>query len=438
MPGETLEIILVLLLILLNGVFATAEIAIVSARKVRLQQRAEDGDRKARKALQLAEDPNQFLSTVQIGITLIGILAGAYGGVAIAGSLAAALDDYPSIAPYSDAIAFTTVVVIITFLSLVLGELVPKRIALNRPEALASALAGPMLVISKITQPAVRLLGGATNLVLKILRIKPSDEPVVTEEEIEMVLAQGARAGIIEEAEHDLLERVFRFGDQSIAAFMTPRRDVVYLDIDHPIETISEKILAEPHSYFVVCRGGLDNPLGVVDVKQLLVQAISGEPIDIEKALRQPLFVPETVPALQVLDRFRRTSEHVALVVNEYGGIEGVVTMNDVTEALVGELPLPGEAYEPGIIEREDGTWLVDGMLSIEEFRDYFDLRDLPGEDTGHFRTVGGFVLNSLGRIPSAGEAFEFDDVRVEVMDMDGNRVDKVLITRHDVPEEED
>src|SRR5690606_38227871 len=177
------------------------------------------------------------------------------------------------------------------------------------------------------------------------------------------------------EAEHDLLERVFRFGDQSIAAFMTPRRDVVYLDIDHPIETISEKILAEPHSYFVVCRGGLDNPLGVVDVKQLLVQAISGEPIDIEKALRQPLFVPETVPALQVLDRFRRTSEHVALVVNEYGGIEGVVTMNDVTEALVGELPLPGEAYEPGIIEREDGTWLVDGMLSIEEFRDYFDLR---------------------------------------------------------------
>src|SRR5690606_30510253 len=197
----TLEIILVLLLILLNGVFATAEIAIVSARKVRLQQRAEDGDRKARKALQLAEDPNQFLSTVQIGITLIGILAGAYGGVAIAGSLAAALDDYPSIAPYSDAIAFTTVVVIMTFLSLVLRELGPHRIAVNGPEPLASALAGPMLVISTITQPAVRLLGGATNLVLKILRIKPSDEPVVTEEEIEMVLAQGARAGIIEEAE---------------------------------------------------------------------------------------------------------------------------------------------------------------------------------------------------------------------------------------------
>lgn len=432
MGNITVEIAIVLLLILINGVFAMSEIAVVSARRVRLKQRAEDGDTRALKAIELSENPNRFLSTVQVGITLIGILAGAYGGATIAGELSVVLSRYPAVEPYSDALGLAVVVTVITFLSLIVGELVPKRLALLKPESIATVIARPMHILSVIFSPVVGFLSLTTDLVLRVLRVRPNEEPVVTEEEIEVLLAQGAEAGVIEQAEHEILERLFRFGDQTIASFMTPRREVVCIEKDDLPDRIREKILEEPYSHFVVCQGGLDNPLGVVDIRAILSQCIEGKALDISRAIRQPLFVPESVPALKVLDRLRRSTEHVAMVVNEYGGIEGIVSMTDIMEAIVGEFPMPGEPFEASIMEREGGSWLVDGMLSIEEFKDHFNLRELPGEDEGHFRTVGGFVINFLGQIPKATDSFHFDDYYVEVMDMDGNRVDKVLI----VPQE--
>lgn len=428
MLGPTFEVLFIVLLIIANGVFAMAEIAVISARKIRLQQRANEGDRKARAVLELAEAPNRFLSTIQIGITLIGILAGAFGGATLARELAAFLARAPLLAPYSDAIGLGIVVLSITYLSLILGELVPKRLALNSPERVASALATPMHLLAVIAFPAVRLLSLSTELVLRLLDVRPAPEPPITEEEIKVLIEQGTQAGIFEEAEQDMVEAVFRLGDRQVGVLMTPRTEIVWLDLDDPPEEIQRRITTTVHARFPVVQGTLDHVLGIVHAKDLLARSLEGEPFDLKACLRQPLYVPESMRALKVLELFKQSGTHMAMVIDEYGGIQGLVTLNDILEAIVGDIPSSDEAAEPPVIQREDGSWLLDGMLPVDEFKELFHLAQLPEEERGGYQTLGGLVMAHLGRIPTSADHFEWGGLRLEVVDMDGHRVDKVLV----------
>jgi putative hemolysin len=429
MPSMSFEVLVVFLLIIINGIFAMSEIAVVSARKTRLQQWAEEGNAKARAALELANNPNQFLATIQIGITLVGILAGAFGGATIAEELAAILNNISWLAPYSEPLSLALVVLVITYLSLVVGELVPKRLALNNPERLATAIATPMQLLSRVAYPAVHLLGLSTELLLRTLGVKPSTEPPVTEEEIRALIEQGTQAGMIEEAEQEMVERVFRLGDRRVSAVMTPRTEIVWLDREASAEEIRHTITTSAHSRFLVADGSLDNVLGVVHAKDLLAHILGEQTVDLTATLQQPLYVPESMRALKVLELFKQSGTHIALVIDEYGGIQGLVTPSDILEAIVGDLPEAGEQLEPLAVQREDGSWLLDGMLPVDEFKDLFDLVELPGEDQGIYQTLAGFVIMQLGRIPVVSDHFEWEGLKIEVVDMDGNRVDKVLIT---------
>lgn len=429
MEGFALEIIILLFLILLNGIFAMSEFAMVSARKSRLQPLADGGNERARIALELTEHPDRFLATIQIGITLIGTLAGAIGGASIARPFAAWLVTIPLLAPYSDAIAFTLVVLTLTFLTLVFGELVPKQLALHSSERLAIALAGPMRAVSNVAAPLVRLLAGSSNLIVRMLGVRPGTEPPVTEDEIKGLIEQGTQAGVFEEAEQEMMEGVFRLGGQRVGALMTPRPDIDWIDLDEPIEVIHDQILNSHRSRFPVAQGDLDRVLGILHVKALLAQGFSCKPMDLRKALRNPLFIPESAEALQALEQFKATGEHFAVVTDEYGSVAGVISHTDILEAIVGELPAKGEPGEPEVMLREDGTWLMGGALSIEEMQDHLELDRLPDEEEGSFQTVGGFVMARLGEVPHVGDHFEWGGFRFEVMDMDGRRVDKVLAT---------
>lgn len=427
MASIAVEILLILLLIVANGIFSGSEIAIVSARKVRLEQLADQGNREARTALKLAHSPNDFLSTVQIGITLIGTLSGAVGGATLAQRIKPTLDQIPVLQPYSDGISLGIVVTIITYLSLVIGELVPKRIALNEPEQIACSVAKPMRFLSRFTAPLVKLLGLSTEALLKVLNIRASDEPEVTEEEIKVLIRQGAESGMFEEAEHEMVERVFRLGDRPIKALMTPRIDVVWLDVASPTEENVQTVMESTHSRFPVGRDSLDNCIGVLRGTSLLTARLRNQDLNLEAMVQPPLYVAETTRVLNVFEQFKEAGSHMALVIDEYGGIEGVVTLNDLMEAIVGGLPSLEDKEEPLMIQREDGSWLLDGSLGIDEIKELFDKAFLPGEDTGNFHTLGGFMMHSLGRIPESGQHFEYDDLRFEVVDMDGTRVDKVL-----------
>lgn len=428
MTAIAIEIALILILIAANGVFSGSEIAIVSARKVRLEQLADQGNRKARSALKLANSPNDFLSTVQIGITLIGILSGAVGGATLAQRLKPLFDSIPVLQPYSDGLSVVIVVSIITYLSLVIGELVPKRIALNEPEQIACAVARPMRFLSRFTAPLVHLLSISTEALLRLLGVKASDEPEVTEEEIKVLIRQGAESGMFEEVEHEMVERVLRLGDRPIKAIMTPRIDVVWLDLEAPLEENLREVMDSTHSRFPVGRGSLDNCIGVVRGSSLLAAHLSHQDINLETMVQPPLYVAETTRVLNVLEQFKEAGTHIALIIDEYGGIEGVVTLNDLMEAIVGDLPSHEDQDEPMVIQREDGSWLLDGSLGIDEIKELFDKGLLPGEDTGNFHTLGGFVMHSLGHIPESGQHFTYEELRFEVMDMDGTRVDKVLV----------
>jgi putative hemolysin len=377
--------------------------------------------------LELANDPNQFLSTVQIGITLVGILAGAFGGATLSTALASSLQALPIVAPYSRAISLALVVFGITYLSVIVGELVPKRLALNSPERIASMLAGPMRALSRLALPLVHLLGLSTDLVLRLLGITPSEEPPVTEEEIRALIKQGTQAGMIDEAERAMVERVFRLGDRRVSAVMTPRTEIVWLDRNAPPAEVRRKITESVHSRFVVAEGSLDHVLGVIQAKDLLVHALSDQSLHLTAALQQPLFVPESMRAMRVLELFKQSRTHVALVVDEYGSVQGLVTPNDILEAIVGDLPEAGELIEPLAVQREDGSWLLDGMLPIDELKEILQLGPMPGEDQGVYQTLAGFVMMQLGRIPVVADYFEWGGLRFEVMDMDGNRIDKVL-----------
>lgn len=423
-----IEILLVLLLIIANGLFVMSELAIVSARKVRLQQMANQGNVRARLAWELASSPNQFLAAVQIGITLLAILSGAFGESVFARRLAPILGLFPLLAPYSEAIASVIAVLLITYLTLIIGELVPKRLALNHPEPIASLVAIPMRMLATITSPIVYLLSASTDLVVRLLGIRPSTEPQVTEEEIKVLIEQGTEAGTFEEAEQDMVERVFRLGDRPVSALMTPRPDIVWLDLEDSAEENRQKMMDSGHSRFPVCQGGLDNVLGLMHVTDLLARSLSGQRLDLTISLRQPVFVPESTRGLKVLEMFKQTGIHMALVVDEYGVIQGLVTLNDIMVEIVGDVPSADELEDPQAVQREDGSWLLDGMLSVDEFFEIFEIEELPAEQRGNYQTLGGFVITHLGRIPSATDSFEWQGMHFEVMDMDGNRVDKVLV----------
>lgn len=427
MSQVAFEIAIVLLLILVNGLFAMSEIAVVSARRIRLERMARDGNRGAQAALDLVDTPNRFLSTVQVGITLVGIFAGAFGGATISEKLAVPLRQVPVLGPYAGGVSLALVVGIITFLSVVIGELVPKRIALQSAERIASTVARPMQLLSSIATPVVRMLSLSTEAVLQILGIEAQPQAAVTEEEIRVLVEQGAQAGMIEEVEKDMVESIFRLDDRTLEAMMTPRLEIVWLDANASPEENRRLIEASTFSRFPVCDGDLDHVLGIAHSKDLLSLCLEGESLQITGVMRPPLFVPETVHALRALERFKQSGIHMALLIDEYGGIEGLVTLFDILEAIVGDIPTLGEVTEPGVVEREDGSWLVDGLLPVDEFMTFFDIKTMPSE--GSYQTVGGFMVLMLGSVPVAGEYFEWHDMRFEVADMDGNRVDKVLLS---------
>jgi putative hemolysin len=426
--SSTVEILIIFLLIVANGIFVMSELAILSARKVRLQHLAERGDLKASAALGLASSPNKFLGTVQIGITLLTILSGAYGEGTIATRLQPILNSLKMSPAYQEEVSKGLAILIITYLTLILGELVPKRLALNHPEAIASVVALPMQLLSKVSTPLVYLLTASTETILRILGIKPSTEPQVTEEEIKVLIEQGTEEGTFEEAEQDMVERIFRLGDRPVSALMTPRPDIVWLDLEDTAEENRQKIIESGYSRYPVCQGGLDNVLGVIPVTDLLARCFTGQQMDLTIGLRKPEFVPESTRGLKVLEMFKQTVTHMALVVDEYGVIQGLVTLNDVMIEIVGDVPTMEDQEDPQVIQREDGTWLLDGMLAVDEFLDLFDVEELRPDERGSYQTLGGFVITQLGRIPSAADHFEWEGMRFEVMDMDGNRVDKVLV----------
>jgi putative hemolysin len=424
-----IEILIVVLLILINSVLAMAEMAVISARKTRLQAKAEDGDKGAVAALKLAENPSRFLSTVQVGITLIGILSGAFSGATIAEEIAAAVQKTPVLAPYGEVVGVGTVVLVITFLSLVVGELVPKRLALNNAEKTAAALSPLMQMLAKIAAPVVAVLSASTNATLRLLGARKSAEPEVTEEDLKSMLDQGTEEGVFEESEQDMVERIFRLSDQNVSALITPRTEMITLDFGATQDEIHTKITSHPFSRFPVIHDNPDHVLGIVQARDLLLQRVEGGPYDLQKALQQPLFIPESTAALDVLTRFKTTGAEMAVIIDEYGGVMGLVSMNDLLEAIVGDVLAADGTQESEAIQREDGSWLFDGMILVGELKEHLDLDELPDEEDGAYETLSGLVMAQLGRIPTSGDAFEWDGLRFEVVDMDNRRVDKVLVT---------
>lgn len=428
MTAGLIEFALILVLIVANGIFSGSEIALISARKVRLENLVNSGHRNARIALKLANEPNDFLSTVQIGITLIGVLSGAIAGATLAKRLAELLQNVPFLAAQSQALSVGIMVTVITYLSLVIGELVPKRIALNNPEQIACTVAKPMRWLSSLTAPLVYLLSTSTDLLLKLLGIQTSEEPSITEEEIKVLIRQGTESGTFEESEQEMVERVFRLADRSIKSLMTPRTEMVWLNSKSPLAENLALISNSNHSRFPVGVGTLDDCIGIIRGSRLLAAYLEDSQIDLSSLVQPPLYVAESTPALNVLEQFQQTGMHSALVTDEYGGIEGLVTLTDLMEGIVGDLPSAETQDEPMAVQRDDGSWLFDGLLSVDEFRTILSDHELPEMGT-QYHTLGGFMMHSVMRIPRVGEHFEWGGLRFEVVDMDGKRVDKVLVT---------
>jgi putative hemolysin len=417
------EIVFIAGLILINGMLAMSEAALVASRKARLQQRVNEGDKSAAIALHLVEKPNVFLSTVQIGITLISVLAGAFGGATIAEALASELAKIPTVAEYSHSLALGIVVIVITLLTIWLGELVPKRLGLHSPERVARVVARPMLFLSRLFYPLVKLLGGMTDFILRLMGVKPSLEPPVTEEELQVLLDQGRQAGVFEESEQDMIEGVFSIGDQRVYSVMTPRTEIVWLDINDSTEEIRRKIAGSPYSRFPVRDDSLDNVVGVVRARDLLLSNLAGEKLNLKNNLHPAIYLPETAQASQALEMFKGGKAELMLVVDEFGAVQGLITLNDILSEIVEGIGTD----EPQATQRQDGSWLLDGMLPVDDFKEIFNLRDLPEEE--NYETLGGFIMFSLGRIPQSADRFEWEGLRFEVMDMDARRVDKVLVT---------
>jgi putative hemolysin len=419
---------IVLLLIVLNGLLAMSELAIVSARTSRLQQRADAGSKGARTAIELAEDPNKFLSSVQIGITLIGIINGAFGGATLSRPFADLLAKIPVLEPYASTVSSATVILTITYLSLIIGELVPKQLALQRAETAAALVAPPMKTIATISAPVVWFLSISSDFVLKVLRAEHSDEPGVTEEEVKLLLMQATDAGVFERAEQEMIAGVFHLGDRNVGELMTPRHAMSFLDISEPESVNIERMASSHFEMYPVCDGTTDNVVGVVSARDLWHNQILGKSTALRDVMQPALFVPEISPVLSILQQMRESDTSMAVVIDEYGGVEGLLTLTDVLEDLVDDVgAVNGEDVE-GATRREDGTWLVDGLFPAHDVRELFNISHLEGEELGHFETIGGFIMNQLGHIPVAGEQVTAEGHRIEVVDMDGHRIDKVLI----------
>jgi len=417
------ELLILFLLILINGFFSMAEIALVSARKARLEGQANKGDSRAKYALALAQKPDSFLSTVQIGITTIGILTGIFSGDKIVDDVAVFLEGFPVLAAYSKGIATAAVVVIITFFSLVFGELVPKRLGLSNPEKIAKTVAAPMRLISTIAYPFVWLLVNTTTIIMKIFRVK-TDDSQVTEEEIKAIINEGTEHGAIEATEQEIIQRVFHLGDRNITSLMTHRSDVIWFDVNDNEQSIREKIMKEPHTVYPVCDKSIDHIKGIVSIKDMYV---TPDEVSFKHTMKNPLFVPENISPYQLLEKFKVTKIHTSFVVDEYGTLLGLITLNDLLEAIVGDLPQHDlQDYE--IVEREDGSFLVDAQIPFYDFLTRFEKADWMNEGEQEFDTLAGFILHTLERIPETGEHFEWKGFGIEIMDMDGHRIDKVLV----------
>jgi magnesium and cobalt exporter, CNNM family len=421
-----LELAIIVGLILLNGFFALAEMAIVSSRRIRLQQMAEERHRGAAQALSLADNPGRFLSAVQVGMTLIGILSGAFGGATLGARLGPVLDEWLGIAPYGGEVAVVLVVIGITALTVILGELVPKQIALSNPERIAVRIARPLQIIVAVARPFVWLLERSTAAVLALLRIPQRRGTNVTEDEVKFAIAEGTEAGVIDEVEEEMIHGVLALADRSIASVMTPRPDVYWIDLDDDPDLVAREVADCPFSRLVVARAGdLGHPLGVVQKKDLVGDLIAGHGLQIEKHLLQPLHVPESLPVLRLWEMFRSVPVHIAFVIDEYGDFLGVATLTDVLEAVAGDLPQEHQSAAEEIIQRADGSWLVDGRAPIEQLVHKLALSPPSGE----FHTAAGLALERLARIPVEGDTFAVDGWNVEVIDMDGKRIDKLLFS---------
>lgn len=425
-----LEIVIVLVLIALNGIFAMSEFALMSAKKIRLRQQAEEGDKRAAVALKLANDPTPFLSTIQVGITLVGIFAGAFGGATMAGGLAAYFRGFPSLSPYSDALSITLVVILITYLTLIFGELVPKRLALNNSESIATHVAKPMFFLSLIAKPLVIILSHSTDAVLRIMRVQKITEPPVTEEEIKFMLEEGTEAGVFEKAELSMIEGVFDIGDRRVDSVMTHRSDIIALDLNDPVDKNLRKMIGSGRSNFPAYERDLDSIVGMISVKDVLARLVESGTTDIRGSVTKPLIAPEAITVLKLLELFKETGVHIAIITDEYGSIQGIITLHDIMEAIVGDVYSLGEPVEMQVVVREDGSLLVDGDTPIEKLKDTLAVDSFPGEEKGYYRTVAGMIMFILQRIPKTGDHVELRGLRYEVVDMDGHRIDKVLITR--------
>lgn len=422
------EVVVILLLLVANGVFAMTEIAVVSARKTRLREMARRGDSRAQVAIELAESPNRFLSTVQIGITAVGIFAGAFGGATIAGEIAKAVQDVPVLAPFSRAIGLACVVMGITYLSLVIGELVPKRIGLSNPEGITVFIAKPMNALSKFANPAVRLLSSSTELLLRLFGVKPISNPI-TEDEVKGLMQEGLRAGAFQQVESEMVSNVLGLDVLPVHEIMTPRPKIIWVNRDDPHQTVWHKIVVSGHSYYPVYEGNRDNVVGFVSVKSIYANLAAGAGVKIADLTVKPLVVPATQTVIQFIETLKKSGNHLALVADEFGSIVGLVTFSDVMEAIVGEFPSQAERAKPAAQKRPDGSWLIDGMIEIERVEAVLPGFQSDDDVSKDFQTLAGYVVKQLGRLPREGETFEAHSYVFEVLDMDRHRVDKVLVT---------
>jgi putative hemolysin len=424
----TLEVAMILILLIANGVFAMAEIALVSARKSRLRQLAAAGSPRARTALDLAESPGDFLATVQVGITLVGVFAGAFGGATLSRVIAAALEGVPALAPYAHAIGLGIVVVVITYLSLILGELVPKRIGLRNPEGIAMGVAGPMTRLSRLAGPIVRFLGFSTETLLRLFRFKPKPETVITEDEVRGLMQEGFRAGAFNQVESQIVEQALELDRIEVRDLMTPRPKIIWLNVHDPHEAIWHKIVVSRHSNFPVYEANRDRVVGMVSLKAVYANLAAGIPIKLKDLMTSPLIIPATQTAVQLLDTFRQSGQHIALVTDEFGSIVGLITLHDIMEAILGDFPSQDERLKPAVKKREDGSWLIDAMIEIEQVEQALPGFELSEAERGDFRTLAGFIVKRLGRVPKEGETVRHQGYVFEVLDMDAHRVDKILV----------
>ncbi|MCR3939197.1 MULTISPECIES: hemolysin family protein [Aeromonas] len=421
-----MEILILFGLILLNGVFAMSEIAIVTARKARLAKMASEGSRSAAIALKLGEDPTHFLSAVQIGITSIGLLNGIYGESLLAQPFALWLQEWGLSPKSSSLLATVIVVVLVTYLSIVVGELVPKRLGQLSAERIACLVARPMLWLATLTRPFVWLLSASTNASLRLLRVDQRSNNNVTQEEIHAMLVEGSEAGVIEDHEHTMLRNVFRLDERSLASLMVPRSDIRYLDLSLPLEVNLQRLVEYRHSFFPVCDGSLSDLVGILNVSKVLHAYIKGEPIDLAALTQDGSLLPETLNGLELLNHFRTHSEHMVLVVDEYGELQGLVTQQDLLETLAGDFQQE-DGEDNWAFQRADGSWLLDGLIPLPELKDCLELVRLPEEEKHHYHTLGGLIMLLLGRLPQTGDLVTLEQWQLEIVDMDGLRIDKVL-----------